>query len=247
MRVAPAACACGSASDTVRAMGMRKLLVVLAGATALLLVAMMILSFTTGVTQEAYEWYLAPAEYARGIAEHPETVRLVFAIDVGFLVLYTAFFTTLSRYLGRLGRPYVRLALAFMLGTAVLDIVEDHHIATILDMVLRGRLPSDLQLAAQQVMSGTKFTLSYISLVLFGLAIPRDRKLGIALCVFLTVGTVASAILNNATGEALRAQNATGRWFGFLLGFALIVAWLRDAPDVDEATAAGGPPARSAA
>jgi hypothetical protein len=209
----------------------RKLVLVLAAASTVVLATMTAVSISTGVSQEPHQWYEPPAAYAQHLLADPGTLRLVFGLDVGFLVLYTALFAALASYLRELGRPFVTLALVAMLGTAVVDIVEDHHIVTMLDQALHGQLPSDAQIVFEQVVSSSKFTLSYISLVLFGLAIPRDRKLGIALCLFLTVGTIVTAVLVNATGEAMRAQNAHARGIGFLIGFVLIIAWLRGQPD----------------
>jgi hypothetical protein len=188
---------------------------------------MMAVTLATGVTQEAHEWYAPPAEYAKGLVEHPGALRLLFGLDVAFLVLYTGFFVVLADLLRKLGRPFALLALGFMLATAVLDVLEDHHILTMLDMAVRGQLPSDAQIAGQQVPSSTKFTVSYIALFLFGLAMPRDRKLGIALMLFLTVGTLITAVINNASSIDMREQNAVSRWVGFLVGFGLIGAWLR--------------------
>jgi hypothetical protein len=216
----------------------RRLAIPLAAASAAVLVAMTILSMVTGATQEAHEWYQPPTAYAAGLLAHPGALRAVFGLDVGFLVLYTAFFAALADHLARLGRPFAWLALGAMIGTAVLDIVENHHILSLLTVAEAGRSIDDGALVFQQTLSSTKFTLSYIALVLFGLAIPRDTRLGIVLAVFLIAGTLVTGVLGYATPHAVREQLGSGRWVGFVLGFVLAAAWLRVSPDPTPSTRA---------
>jgi len=185
----------------------------------------------TGATEELHEWYAAPDDYAQALLVHPGALRLLFGLDTAFLIFYTAFFAAFADHLRALGRPFVRLALAAMIGTALLDIVENHHILTMLGMAEHGRPISDFEIAMQQVISSTKFTLSYLSLLLFGLAIPRDTRLGIVLALFLTVGNVATGALGYAAPPAWREQLDGGRWIGFLIGFGLAAAWLHKSRD----------------
>ena len=212
---------------------MRKLAILLAGASTAVLVVMVGITFATGATQELHEWYTTPDDYAQALLVHPGALRLIFGLDIAFLIFYTAFFAAFADYLRALGRPFVRLALAAMIGTALLDIVEDHHILTMLSMAEHGRPISDFEIAMQQVISSTKFSLSYLSLLLFGLAIPRDTVLGFVLALFLTVGNVATGVLGYAAPPAWREQLDGGRWIGFLIGFGLAAAWLNKSRDPD--------------
>ena len=209
----------------------RRLALALAAATAAVLLVMGIVTLTTGVSQEAHEWYQPPSAYAQALLGHPGVLRLLFGLDIGFLVLYTAFFAALSDHLSRLGRPFVWLALGAIIATAVLDIVEDHHILSLLAVAESGRPIDDGAIVFQQTLSATKFSVSYLALVMFGLAVPRDTKLGIALAAFLIVGTLATGVLGYAAPPALRQQLEGGRWIGFLLGFALAAAWLLATPE----------------
>lgn len=211
----------------------RRLAIVLAYATAAVLIGMVAVSFVTGATQEAHEHFAAPDAYARRLLEQASGLRPVMALDVAFLCLYTAFFVLLSIHLRARGRaaPLVWLAIAAMIGTAVLDMIEDHHILALLDMAEHQVLPSVDAIAWQSTESATKFTLSFLSLLLFGLAIPRETKLGVVLALFLTVGTLASAILGFAIPPASAATVEAGRWAGFFVGFGLAAAWLWREPD----------------
>lgn len=209
----------------------RRLALVLAGFSLGILVAMVAVSMITGASQEPHEHFAVPELYGFHLLEHAGALRAVFALDIAFLALYTSFFAALARYLGERGRPFVRLALAFMIGTAVLDIIEDHHIITMLDQVENKVLPSSTEIAMQSVLSSTKFSISYVALVLFGLAIPRDTKLGWVLCLFLSVGTLASAVIGYSLPPASQAGFDGGRWVGFVIGFGLSILWLRSQAD----------------
>lgn len=209
----------------------RRLAIALAAAAAAVLIAMVLVTLATGVAQEPHEFYQPPAQYAQSLLVRPGALRLVFGLDVGFLVLYTAFFAAFADHLARLGRPFVRLALAAMIGTAVLDIVEDHHILALLAVAESGRPIDDGALVFQHVLSASKFSLSYLALVLFGLAVPCGTGLGVVLAVFLVAGTLITGVLGYAAPPAWRGQLDGGKAFGFLIGFALAAAWLRSTPD----------------
>jgi hypothetical protein len=211
---------------------MRKLAMVLAGASGAVLVVMTILSLTTGATQELHEHLALPEVYAQHLFAHAPALRGLMALDLAFLVLYTAFFAALAIYLRGRGAPFTYLALGALVLTALLDIVEDHHILSMLRAAELGELPTAGHIAFQAVESATKFSISYLGLVLFGLAIPRTTKLGWALALFLTVGTLLSAITGYALSSSAEASFDSGRWVGFLAGFALAIAWLRTQPDV---------------
>lgn len=208
---------------------MRRVAIWLALATAFVLVAMVVVGVTTGATQERHEHFMAPDAYARALIDHAPGLRMLIALDIAFLVLYTAFFVALAAVLR--SRAFVGLALGAMIATAVLDIVEDHHIIAMLESAEHGVVPSATSIMYQAMESATKFSLSYLSLVLFGLAIPRTSKLGIALALFLVVGTLISAVLGYAVSPAMQPSVESGRWIGFLVGFGLAIAWLRQQPD----------------
>jgi hypothetical protein len=202
----------------------RRLALVLGVATLVVLLAMVGVSLATGATQEAHEHYLPPAEYTAGLLAHPAALRLIFGLDLAFLVLYTGFFAALATYLrDRLAW----IGFCAMAITAVLDIVEDHHILALLAMAERNRPIDDGAITFQDVLSATKFGISFIALFLYGIAIPRTTKLGWALAIFLTAGTLVTAV----AGVALPGSLDSGRWIGFVVGFGVALAWLRAAPD----------------
>lgn len=203
---------------------MRRYAIWLAVATGLVLGAMVVVGVTTGASQERHEHFMVPDAYAQSLLERASGLRLLVALDIAFLILYTAFFVALAGYLK--ARPFVRLALGAMIATAILDIVEDHHIIAMLESAEHGITPSANAIMFQAAESATKFSMSYLSLVLFGLAIPRTTKLGIGLAAFLVVGTLISAVVGYAVPPETQSSIESGRWVGFLAGFALAIAWL---------------------
>jgi hypothetical protein len=210
---------------------MRKLAIVLAGCSAAVLVAMVGVAIATGATQELHEHYKPPEQYAADLLAHPAALRLVFGLDIAFLALYTGFFAALSSYLRQTGRPFARLALGVMLVVSLLDVVEDHHILSLLALAEHGKPIGNSSIVFQDVLSSTKFSISFVALTLFGLAVPRTTKLGWVLALFLTVGTLANGVLGYAAPPAWRESLDGGRWIGFLAGFVLAAAWLRSAPE----------------
>lgn len=212
-------------------MNMRKLALVLGGCTMGVLVLMVITGAITGASQERHEHFQVPEAYAMSLLSDARGLRILMGLDVAFCVLYTAYFATLTKYLRALGRPFVTLAFGAMLATAVLDFIEDHHILAMLETAEHQVLPSALAITLQSMESAVKFSMSFLALVLYGLAIPRDTKLGLALSLFLVAGTLISAVLGYAAPPDVQASLESGRWVGFLIGFALVIAWLRKAPD----------------
>ncbi|HEY1816828.1 MAG TPA: hypothetical protein VGG74_30985 [Kofleriaceae bacterium] len=209
---------------------MRKLAMYLAGCTGAVLVVMVIVSVATHATQEAHEHFALPEQYAVSLLDHATALRAVFALDIAFIVAYTAFFAALAAHLCERNPPLALLAklgFAAMALTALLDIIEDHHILSLLDAAELRVLPSAGAISFQVVESATKFSVSYVSLFLFGLAIPRTTKLGWALCLFLTAGTLLSAIVGYSLPPALAHVFDSGRWIGFLVGLGLALEWLR--------------------
>jgi hypothetical protein len=202
----------------------RKLALTLVIATSAVLLAMVGVTLATGASQELHEHYATPERYAAHLVGEAGPLRALMGLDIAFLCLYTAFFAALARVL--VGRPFVVLALGAMVAVAVLDIVEDHRILASLSLAEAGRPISDDTIAWQQVLSATKFSLSYLSLLLFGLAVPRTSKLAWVLALFLTAGNLAVGALDFAAPPAWAHALDAGRWIGFLAGFALAGAWL---------------------
>jgi hypothetical protein len=205
----------------------------LAGAAGVMLLLMVVTAVITGATQERHEHFMPSAEYATSLLANAKGLRVLMGLDVAFCILYTLFFATLAMYLRSLDAPrvFLYLGVGAMLLTCLLDMVEDHHILSLLEAAEHGVMPADDSIAWQATESSVKFSVSYFSLVAFGLAIPRTTKLGYVLCLFLTVGTLLTAVIFYAAPPEFQASLESGRWIGFLAGFLLAIAWLRQQRD----------------
>lgn len=214
-------------------MSNRKLSMMLAGCVAGAMIAMAILQLVTGVTQEVHEHIAAPEAYALGLIAHGGVLRALFGLDIAFCIFYTAFFAAFALYLVERGAPRFLVWLAFgtLLSVAVLDFVEDQHILAMLSQAEQRILPTEGAIAYQAVESATKFTLSFLALFLFGLCVPRDSKLGWALALFLTVGTLITGVLRYALPPASAAGMESTQWIGYLVVLGLTIFWLRAEPE----------------
>ena len=222
---------------------MRRLAIILAAATVGVLFLMVLTSVITGATQERHEHFMPAEAYAMSLLANANGLRILMGLDIAFCILYTAFFAALTVYLRAVNptmRVFAYLGFGAMIVTCVLDIIEDHHIIAMLEMVEDRVLPADGSIAWQAAESAVKFSISYLSLVAFGLAIPRTTKLGLVLCLFLVVGTLVSAVIGYAAPPELQHSFESGRWIGFVAGFGLAIAWLRSEREPD-ASAATGP------
>jgi len=186
------------------------------------------ITLATGVSQETFEIALAPADYGAGLRHFALPLRALFGLDSIFLILYTALFVVFAQHIAT---PPWRLVLGIatgaILATALLDMIEDHHILAMLRGAVRGDDPGAGQIAVEHVISQVKFHLGYLAEVLIGLALPRRTLAAKVLAFLLVIGTlVQGAWLYAAPDAALPAGNF-GRWIGFFVGFALIIRVVR--------------------
>lgn len=216
-----------------------------AGAIACLF-AMVAITIATGVSQEQFETARPVAGYAADLVDNAGAVRAVFAVDTVFLVLYSAFFFLFGqRVVTDATRTMIAIAVGAILLTALLDMIEDHHILAMLGSSEAGAPPSAGELALQHTISQVKFNVSYLGLFLFGLAVPRRHWSGTALALLLTVGTLVQGAWLYAAPARFQALGNLGRWAGFIAGFALAIAVVRtsDAPGRGRGAAGSGAPA----
>jgi hypothetical protein len=200
----------------------------LAIASMACMAAMVVVTVASGVSQETFEVVRPAGEYAAALRGHDVAVRALFAIDTAFVVLYSAFFLVFGRRIAtEHTRVLITVATGFILLTAFLDMIEDHHILAMLNAARGGADPSTGELVVQQTISQVKFNASYLSLFLFGLAVPRETRAGLVLSLLLTVGTLVQGIwLYAAPAELLPAGNVA-RSLGYLAGFALAIPLVR--------------------
>ncbi|HKA88707.1 MAG TPA: hypothetical protein VKE22_13645 [Haliangiales bacterium] len=219
--VAAAATATPTTSSLERTLGR---LALAAGACAL---AMLAIALATGVSQEPLEIVQSPEQYAATLLARPVVLRMVFAIDGVFLIVYSAFFAMLGGWLAR-ERPERRagayLAVGALLVTGLLDCVENLHIVTMLTVLEHGSAPALSQIALQSILSALKFSFSYAGL--FGLAfiLPRqtrlERALAASLFVYMPVGVLVHVAPHTWVAPLILARLVF--FVGGLFGYAKV-------------------------
>jgi len=147
--------------------------------SALSVFALVGVAVATGVSQEYFEGVHPAPEYTSRIVAAVSALRLDFAIDNIFILAYGSFFVGLAIVLYRFAdATLVSLGLAAMIGTAVLDMVENHHILAMADSAVLGIPLSEGEIRLQAVMSLVKFHLSCLGALLLAGAFPRTTALG---------------------------------------------------------------------
>lgn len=200
----------------------------MAAAALAALAAMVAITAATGVSQETFEIYRAPDVYAADLRDHALALRALFGIDSAFLVLYTALLVGVANALATPAtRTLLGVAIAATVVTALLDMVEDHHILAMLRAAETGQPPTAGELVFQHAASQVKFNASYLGLFVLGLHVPRDALAGRALAWLLTAGTLVQSAWLYAAPDAMLPVGNLGRWLGFVAGFALIIALAR--------------------
>jgi hypothetical protein len=149
------------------------------GALAALMVLLLVgVAVATGISQEYFEGLHPLPEYTERIAAAAPVLRLDFALDNLFILAYGSFFIGLAIVLRRSAEhTLVNLALAAMLGTAVLDMVENHHIMAMADAAVLGMPLAEGEIRLQAVLSLVKFHFSCFGALLLASALPRSTAL----------------------------------------------------------------------
>jgi hypothetical protein len=192
-----------------------------------LLVSMMLLTLTTGVAQEPFEVVRPLAEHRALMVQSAPTLRVILSIDALFIMAYTGFFVAYTRVVEAQGaRDFLRLGLRALLATAFLDIVEDQQLFALSEGLGLGEVLDLGTLRAQQMLSQTKFHLSYVGLFLFGLGLPRRDALERAFAFAVAVPVPLLGAFLWIAPPSLEMPLSVARWLGFLFGFAGAVVLL---------------------
>lgn len=194
---------------------------------AALVIGMLAIFLVTGIGQDPLQFVHPPAEYAALLLKNPPVLRTVIGLDNLFLVVYGAIFVLLAHQLweDRGARVLLAVALPLLVATGLLDMVENMHFLAMLAGAQQGHLPSDAQIAGQAVESMLKFHVSYLGLLLLGLALPRQtraqRALGGMMCFVQWPVGVAIYVVPHALAVPLVFVR-----FAFFLAAFVLTAWI---------------------
>jgi hypothetical protein len=154
-----------------------------------LALCMLALALVTHVAQEYFELVHPASVYASALVDQDGPLRLAFSFDNLFLLAYSTFFALfcVERW-ERAPRLLVIFVAVFGLSVAVLDMVENHHILTMLAQAKAGVPPTPGEISFQVFESAIKFHLSYLALIFAAFIYPRETLLGRLVAVGTGVG-----------------------------------------------------------
>lgn len=197
-------------------------------ATSVLAAGLLIASLATGVTQESFEVVAGSADFAKRLLASGAALRLIFAIDFIFIAAYTGFFLAWAADQRDRGadRWALLAGLAAMLAVAVLDLIEDSHILSMLRTSEHGIALSDGAIAWQMLISQIKFLLSYISIALLALTWPARGAFANAVRWLLILQLPFGVAIFTAP-DALLPPLYFGRAIFFIVGPLLLLAAMK--------------------
>lgn len=200
-----------------------------------LLVIMIVVSLGTGVAQEPFE-VVRPLDAYRELLERQAPVlERVLAADSLFIIAYSAFFVVLGRAARDVGtKELLRLGTLALLGTALLDIVEDQHLFALVRTTSLGETLTLGTLRAQHLLSQTKFHLSYAGLALFALGLPRRDTFERLFALSVGVPLPVLGAFMWIAPPSLEMPLSAARWMGFVFGFLGAIALSRRAVSSSE-------------
>lgn len=148
-------------------------------AAGLALLAMLLITLlNNGMTAQDFELFALPDSYAQAIRAADAPLRAILSFDYLFIVFYTTAFIFLAMAQAKDGnRLLVGVALGAIILTALLDLLENHDILTLLTMAKAGVPISVDALHHRMVFSQLKFHSSYLGFFLFAFVLPKDTWL----------------------------------------------------------------------
>jgi hypothetical protein len=193
-------------------------------ASAALLAVLCALTFVTGVSQQAFEWVMAPDVYGRALLRDHAMLRVLIATDDVFIAAYTSMAVLFAAHL-RATRPsplYV-LAGVFVVVAGVLDLEENHHLLALLRLAETGALVPLDEILRRSDLSQLKWMLGHVAFALIGLALPAERtEQKVFRASLLYVQLPLGALTWVVPGGALLATLVWLRYFALLSGFLMV-------------------------
>lgn len=206
---------------------------------AALVAGMLVLFVATGIGQDPLQYVHPATEYAQILLRNPPALRAAIGLDNLFIMVYSTVFVLLVAQLWRDGAPRLLLAtgLGLLLAVGLLDMIENLHFLAMLSGAEQGQPPGNAEIGWQAVQSMFKFHVSYLGLLLLGLALPRHTAAQRALAALLVFvqGPVGVAIY--VAPQAVALLLVFVRFAFFLASFALL-AWIYREGPTPTATAA---------
>jgi hypothetical protein len=191
-----------------------------------LVLGMLTVFVVTGIGQDPFQYVHPAAEYADLLLRNPPALRAAIGLDNLFIMAYSAVFVLMAVRLWRNEAPRLLLAvgLPLLILVGLLDMVENFHFLAMLASTEQGHPPADAQIAWQAVQSMVKFHVSYLGLLLLGLALPRDGVRQRALAALLVFVQWPVGVAIYVLPQTLAVPLVFVRFAFFLAAFALVAS-----------------------
>ena len=185
---------------------------------------------TTGIGQDLFQ-VARPIETSIAyLMQKPDGavgLRLNLGLDNLFILIYAAYFLVLAARFRSTMDPLVRaVALGAMLFTALLDAIENHHIAVMLQSIQQ-HMPLDAaESQFQMVVTSLKFHVSYFGIALFASGFFKEGGIGRAIAVVMWLYVLLGVVALAMPPEAIRPF-VLGRTGFFIASFILAALMFR--------------------
>jgi hypothetical protein len=207
-----------------------------AWASAVCVALMLALSWSSGLNVQHFEVVASPAAWSAALLAHASALRGITVIDDVFIACYLSVSLLLVHALRTRAAPgdlpHVLGPWVLGLGglTGLLDIVENHHVLSLLHAASVGLPLSADALVSREVLSSAKWMLGHVAFVLVGVAIgfrslPWRAFRWVLIGVQLPVGAAALALAGTPMGEWLGWCKLLNVMGGFLL--LAVLPWPR--------------------
>ncbi len=199
-----------------------------AAASALCLLAMLSLSWATGLNVQHFERVSTPGFWAESFLAHAQYLRWLTVFDDVFVACYVTTTLLLVQRLRALAPAGARIhalgpwVVGMGVAVGLLDVMENHHVLSLLHAVEQGQAISYDTMVSREWLSSVKWLLGHVAFFLMGVALWFDalpwKLFRISLIGWqLPVGAAALALAASPeVGEALGWLKLLNVMGGFL-------------------------------
>lgn len=204
-----------------------RLMRVFAGASAVCVLAMVGLSWWTGLNVQHFEHVSSPASWEAAFLAQGASLRGLTVIDDAFVACYlvtTVLLVRLLRARAAAGAAVHSLGPWIVMGAGLvglLDLIENHHVLALLRLVEQGGAVDPGTMVQRELLSSVKWVVGHIAFAMMGVALWFDSWAwrlfrGALIAVQLPVGVAALVLAGTAAGEWLGWLKLLDVSLGFL-------------------------------
>ena len=148
-----------------------------AAASALCLLAMLSLSWATGLNVQHFEHVSTPAFWAESFLAHAQHLRWLTVFDDVFVACYVTTTLLLVQRLRALAPAGARIqalgpwVVGMGVAVGLLDLMENHHVLSLLHAVEQGQAITYDTMVSREWLSSVKWLLGHVAFCLMGVAL----------------------------------------------------------------------------